>query len=719
MAYAKGICNPAGRYNNTRFNGAGMKARFSIRSRLILTFGLLILLAISVLGLTAMAIVKKAMIDNVNIRLTEKAEDTAQLINERILSFFTTLDAVARQEILRSNVPYEEKAKVLNKELAFNSEFNAFGICNKAGDAWLSDGSRLTVSDRQYFRSALAGKAFVTEPLVSRVTKQLYIFFAVPVYDDDKNIIGVLYGRVDAEGLSNMIADIVVGETGDCYVIGLTGNTIGDADIEAVKTQENSMEKAKTDPSFAEMAAFEQTALKSAKPETGYFDLDGETQIAAFGIIAYTGWRVILSAPVQEFLGVIKMMRRLLYGIASGIFFVAGIVVYVTARRIVQPINVTVGALKDIAEGSGDLTVRLPVSGNDEMTDLSKYFNQTIGKIRASIKSIGNSAGKMQQVGQELASNMTETASAVYEISTNIEGIKKQMLTHTSSVVAIGSSLQVMAETIERVDEHIAVQAKNVENSTVSVRHMVSNIQSVAGTVENNLQTLKDLNGATGEGKKMIAETVKLSKAVAESSDVLLETSAVIENIAAQTNLLAMNAAIEAAHAGETGKGFAVVAGEIRSLAEAAAAQGKNITTILQTLKEKIAGVNEAALAAEHSFDAIFELAGKTQKQEERIMGDMKEQSGESEQIVHSMKRIEDMTQEVKRSSGEMLSNSNLVSQEMKRLGAMSDAIANSMHEMAAGAVQISNAVQDVNGISQTNKQSIEETVKEVGKFKV
>ena len=83
------------------------------------------------------------------------------------------------------------------------------------------------------------------------------------------------------------------------------------------------------------------------------------------------------------------------------------------------------------------------------------------------------------------------------------------------------------------------------------------------------------------------------------------------------------------------------------------------------------------------------------------------------------MKRIEDMTQEVKRSSGEMLSNSNLVSQEMKRLGAMSDAIANSMHEMAAGAVQISNAVQDVNGISQTNKQSIEETVKEVGKFRV
>ena len=684
------------------------KLKFSIKSKLIGIFGLLILLAISILGITAMNIVKKAMIDKVNIQLKEKAEDTAKLINERILSFFTTLNAVARLEVLRKDIPYEQKAAVLSQELTLNAELTAFGICDKTGNAWVTDGKQVNVSNRQYFQAALSGKAFITEPLSSNITNDLSVFFSVPVYDDERNII-----------LSAMISDIVIGETGDCYIIGLTGNTIGDADIEVVRAQENSIEKAKTDPSLAGMAAFEKTALQSAQPDVGYFDWEDEKQIAAFGIIAYTGWRVILSAPVSEFLGVIDTLRTSLYGITAAILLVAIAVVYLTARKIVQPINATVDALKNIAQGEGDLTVRLATSGNDEIATLSQYFNQTIEKIAASVKMVGNSSSAMQNVGEELASNMTETASAVYEISANIDGIKKQMLTHASSVVAVGSSLQVMAKTIEKVDNHVAVQISNAETSSQAVNQMILNIQMVAATVENNLKTLEELNNATGQGKQTITETVDLAKAVAESSEVLLDTSTVIQNIAAQTNLLAMNAAIEAAHAGETGKGFAVVAGEIRKLAEESGAQGKNITAILKGLKEKIGRVNDAALSVEQRFDAIFALAGKTQNQEQHIMNAMREQSDGSAQIVQAMQRIEDMTHEMKKSSHEMLSNSNLVSEEMKRLGTMSDAIANGMNEMASGTLQINNAVQEVNEITQKNKRSIENLAQEVGKFKV
>ena len=210
-----------------------------------------------------------------------------------------------------------------------------------------------------------------------------------------------------------------------------------------------------------------------------------------------------------------------------------------------------------------------------------------------------------------------------------------------------------------------------------------------------------------------------MSKSVAESSEILLDTSVVIENIAAQTNLLAMNAAIEAAHAGEAGKGFAVVAGEIRTLAEESGAQGKNITAILRELKGKIEKVNDAALSAAHRFDDIFRLAERTEAQEQHIVGNMREQSSASEHIAQSMRDIEEMTHEVKKSSQEMLSNSNRVAAEIKRLGKMSDSIANSMHEMASGAVQITNAVQEVNDITQTNKQSIDATAAEVGKFRV
>lgn len=696
-----------------------MMKRFSIRRRLSITFSLLILITISALGFTAITLVKRALIKNVHNQLIVKAEDTAKIIDERASSYISTLMTIARHQILREDIPYTEKTAFLKKELAFETGWDDFGICDRAGNAWVTDGSQVNIVDRQYFQSALNGKPFITEPIFSRVTNSLFVFFAVPIYDNDKHIIGVLYAKKDAVGLSDMISDITVGETGYCYIIGLSGTTIGDMDIEAVKTQENSIEKAKTDAAFAGIAGFEQQALQSSQANVGYFHWEDEDQIAAFGIITYTGWRVILYAPVHEFLGILDLLQKYLYMLAGGILLLSIVIVYFTALKIIQPINATVAALKNIAQGEGDLTVRLSVAGNDEVSELSKYFNQTIEKIADSVKSVGKSAAAMQHVGDELASNMTETASAVYEISANISGIKKQMLSHAASVVAVGSSLQVMSNTIEKVDGHIAVQIQSVEDSSQAVNLMVSNIHSVTDTVGNNLQTLEELNQATDQGKRIIAETVDLSKAVAESSEILLDTSTVIQNIAAQTNLLAMNAAIEAAHAGETGKGFAVVAGEIRKLAEESSMQGKNITLILNGLKEKIAKVNEAALSAEDRFDVIFTLADKTRDQEQHIMGAMQEQNNGSEQIVQAMGHIKTMTQEVKRSSQEMLSNSNLVSEEMRRLGEMSDTIANSMNEMASGTTQISNAVQEVSNISQINKENIKTLAEEVAKFKV
>ena len=180
-----------------------------------------------------------------------------------------------------------------------------------------------------------------------------------------------------------------------------------------------------------------------------------------------------------------------------------------------------------------------------------------------------------------------------------------------------------------------------------------------------------------------------------------------------------MNAAIEAAHAGEAGKGFAVVADEIRKLAEESNTHGKNITSILTTLKEKIRKVNESALDVEKQFDSIFEMVEKTKEQENNIMNAMQVQRSGSDKIMQAMNVIKDMTQKVRISSGEMLSGSNLVSAEMDKLGLMSDNIADSMNEMAAGAAQINLAIHEVNDISIINKQSIDNLSGEMRKFKV
>ena len=395
------------------------------------------------------------------------------------------------------------------------------------------------------------------------------------------------------------------------------------------------------------------------------------------------------------------------------------IFVFLLVRLFVRPVESAAARLQNISEGDGDLTVSLPVKGNDEIAQLSSAFNKTIEKIRGSVSSVRNNAESMETVGASLAVNVSETASAINQISANIENVKKQILYHTSSVVAVGASLQAMQVTLGEVNMSAETQNGTVDSSSAKVSQMISNIRQVASVVESNLNALTELNRATEGGRAVIEQTVDLSHDVDEGSAILLEASTVIQNIAEQTNLLAMNAAIEAAHAGEAGKGFAVVADEIRKLSEESGAQGKNIVKILTDLKEKIRKVSGSAAEAKNEFENIFRLAEQTRGNEQTVMGSMREQDEQSAEVVRAIQRLSEISRSVQNGADEMLKNSTLVSGEMERLGAMSDNIAASITEMAAGTSEINCSVQEINEISIRNKESIGNLVGEVARFKI
>ena len=696
------------------------KMRFSLRNKLMLVFGLLILAVGFTLAFIAVRTARKAVTEKVETHLIDKATDTAEIVQGRVTALFQFMQGISRMPVfVNETTSFAEKMTALQKEVAFNTVLHEAVITDAHGSMYTKTGATISVQNSDWYQAAVSGKNFMSEPQESLTDKRLILTLAVPIYNAEHTVIGTIAAGVLAEWLSDAIDDIVVGKTGYCHIINSNGLIVAHKNFDWVTQKFNGAEKGEQDASFASYGKFIKSILDAEKSAIGFYDYGENRYIASYAKIAATGRIVIINAPVSEFMGTVDALRLSMIGIGAVILLISLVIVFFVARGMVKPVNVVVTALKDIAQGEGDLTVRLPVTGNDEITDLSNYFNQTISKIGSSIKTVDASSVEMTGIGNELASNMTETASAVHQISANIDGVKQQALTQAASVTETAATIEEIIRTIKQLNGSIENQSASVAESSSAIEQMVSNIASITQTLGKTNDVVKTLANATAEGKDTILSAGGITQKVAEESGGLLEASNVIQHIASQTNLLAMNAAIEAAHAGEAGKGFAVVADEIRKLAEESSTQGKTITETLKVLSGEIEVLSASAKTAEEKFNAIFALSEQVKTMSQNLMDAMREQENGSREVLTAIRDINMVTNQVNDGSAEMLRGGENVAQEMQKLDELTRIITDSMNEMASGAVQISNAVQEVNAISQKNKESIENLSKEVGKFKV
>ena len=697
-----------------------MKKRFSLRYKLVIIFSLLIAAASLVEIVLAVQTARKAVTEKVETHLIDKAQDTAEVIDGRVTAFWQFLEGIARMPAFRNpDLSYTEKSRLLDKEVAFNNQILDLNIADRSGKLYTSDGKATDISQLAWYKGSNGGQRYFAEPFMSPVLHKLVMAVIVPVMDDNNTHIASLVALIPGNWLSDQIDDIVVGKTGYAFILGATGNAVAHKNFDFVVNKFNGMETGKKDKTFESVAKLHSTAIYSTEPSVVLYSYKTTVSIASYAKMKSSGWTIIISAPVNEFMGTVNVLRLSMFGIGIIILLVALITVYFVARAMVKPIQTAVTALQNIAQGDGDLTVRLPVSGNDEITDMAEYFNETIKKIGKSIKTVGINSTTMEEIGDELASNMTETASAVNQISANIDGVKQQAMTQAASVTETAATVEEIVRTIKQLNNSIDTQAASVAQSSSSVEEMVANIASIGQTLDKTDEVIKSLTAATGDGKATLVTSNTVTQKIAEESGSLMEASSVIQHIASQTNLLAMNAAIEAAHAGEAGKGFAVVADEIRKLAEESSMQGKTITTTLKNLSGEIETLSASSKTVEAKFNAIFTLAEQVKEMSSRLTEAMDEQENGSKEVLIAIKSINTVTTEVQAGSEEMLRGGEGVAKEMQKLDDLTRVITESMNEMASGAVQINNAVQEVNELTQKNKRSIENLAQEVSKFKI
>ena len=216
----------------------------------------------------------------------------------------------------------------------------------------------------------------------------------------------------------------------------------------------------------------------------------------------------------------------------------------------------------------------------------------------------------------------------------------------------LAQQVRVMAE---QLDGYVQRQSAAVSESSASIEEMIANVNAVTETLSKNAQNFKELEEASEVGRSGLSGVANDIQEIARESESLLEINSVMANIASQTNLLSMNAAIEAAHAGEAGKGFAVVADEIRKLAESASTQSKTISTVLQKIKDSIDTITKSTTSVLNKFKAMDGGIRTVAEQESNILRAMEEQGQGSMEVLEAISEVNKITHQVKDASQEML----------------------------------------------------------------
>jgi methyl-accepting chemotaxis protein len=387
-------------------------------------------------------------------------------------------------------------------------------------------------------------------------------------------------------------------------------------------------------------------------------------------------------------------------------------------RFIGKPLRRTYGLLYEMAEGEGDLSGRLDVFTKDEIGEISSNFNSLVKKLTAIIAGLRTVGAKGAAIGSELASSSEELSATVEQMTRTIEEMSAKIAAQSEEIIRSNSEVQEIKNAIGRLGDLIDDQSGSVTESSAAIEEMLASIKSIESVTASKKAISDQLASLAKEGERGMGSTVSEIDEIARSAQTIFDLARMIDDIAAKTNLLAMNASIEAAHAGAFGKGFAVVAAEIRKLAETTAVNSKNISESLKTIVVKITRTSETTrktgTAIGQIISGISDLSGGMN---ETLLG-MRELSIGSERITESLSGLV-------RISGDVRSNSRAMNEMTARAGSSMESVAAlgaenkaGMGEIAVGAEEIARAIVSLADLSAQNAENMALLEGEISRFK-